>query len=302
RRIARAVVVSGCLALAVTMAWYIRAYLLIRAGVNGSEVQWVTSGIYHGQSVLGRMGHAALHIAHDRKSPWVLLVLILAALSLRAGSWRIPVFGLAAGYLLLWSAFFSYDGRNASLALPLIGLLAGEGLVAWRPVIMRWLAAIRLSRAGWKDAAVEHVVRARPSGRIHWGRIAVMLVVGLLLVVAARKITTGRLEARQRELEIAGIGKPGVNALLTTAMDGASQSSTILGTYKWACVIKRIRRGHPCRMVNAPDQVSVAIADGNALVLAIPTKWIEGLQTSLQHRLIVEIGTADGYAVWRSEN
>ena len=110
-------------------------YLGLWRGVDQSNFTYVTSTIYGGETVLGRIERAllvetqrvfrALLPVPTGVTMAILLALVFAALRLPAG--RRCWFGLVLPYYLLWAAFFSYDLRNLMPAVPLLCLGLGLG-------------------------------------------------------------------------------------------------------------------------------------------------------------------------------
>jgi hypothetical protein len=333
RRVARAVAAAGALAVLLPALWYARAYLLILAGANVSEVQTVTWDMFQGRSVLGRMADAAVLITHLVDGQYVYLVFLIAALSLRAQSWRIPAFAIAAGMMLAWSAFFSYDGRNATLALPLAALLAGEGLLAWRVPLVRglsglarggyWLGrelalelrdrlvasagALALRRGRWAErfvpdrwevpTSIDRAVRARRRWLLSAAGIALC---ALAAREAARTVPTERLTARERYLEGTTVGYAAVNDKIAGVLEASGAPSLpIVSGYRWICLLETIRRDHPCRLVWSAQQAADGSASPDDILLITQERWRDELRPVLDARHFAELGTVDGYDLWR---
>jgi len=303
RSIARAFVLSTVVMLVLSAAWYVHSQLMILAGRNVSEIHHVTWGIYEGRSIPERVIAAVTMLARAPASTAIIPILLLAALSLRAGSWRIPLFAISAGFLALWAAFFSYDGRNATLALPILALLAGEGLVAWR------LPFFRLSRqlAGHLSA---HVPSSTLKTKGRWfpealrtvGTLRMVAVLACILVglIAVFEFPTERLQARERYFEETRIGDAELNARLEAAIErNGPHAAPIFTEYRWACLIDRIYQGHPCRLSHSSHDVadSIAVARG-AMIVVIGRASAHALAPDLLKRGFTYIDAAGGYELW----
>ncbi|MCC6466904.1 MAG: hypothetical protein IT563_01170 [Alphaproteobacteria bacterium] len=109
-------------------------YLGMWRGADPGNFTYVTSTIYGGETLLGRIGRALLvdtpraleALLPAPAGVALLLALLLAALRLPAG--RRCWLGLVLPYYLLWAMFFSYDLRNFMPAVPLLCLGLGLGV------------------------------------------------------------------------------------------------------------------------------------------------------------------------------
>ena len=112
---------------AVVVPFYLYAELQILRQLNASEVQYVTQGIFRGTPVPERMVNA-LELLRSHLGDKVLVVcgvLSLVALADRLARWTVLLIVIPFG--LLWAAFYSYDLRNLSVALPFLAMSAGTG-------------------------------------------------------------------------------------------------------------------------------------------------------------------------------
>ena len=97
-------------------SFYIYTELNILRGKNGSEIPYVTNGIYKGIPFYKRIFPALKSFFKDN----IILLVFLPFIFLQKNKKNIfiGIFGIA--YLLIWSAFYSYDRRNGFLSYPFI--------------------------------------------------------------------------------------------------------------------------------------------------------------------------------------
>lgn len=102
--------------------------LNILQGKNGSEISYVTNGIYAGESVPARMLRAfKTFFFNDIKSLRILLLFATPFIFVQKNraAKSFGIFGIF--YWLLWSAFYSYDTRNGFLAWSFIAFSGTVG-------------------------------------------------------------------------------------------------------------------------------------------------------------------------------
>jgi hypothetical protein len=109
------------IALLLCVPWYTYKQVQIVRGLDANNVEYVTSGIYHGASVVDRLSHALQSL--DKYA--ILLALMIPALFLLEGAYRWLVILLVIPFSLIWAGYFSYDTRNLALIFPVWGLAAG---------------------------------------------------------------------------------------------------------------------------------------------------------------------------------
>ncbi len=134
----RLILLSLGVALLLCLPWYAYKQVQITQGLDQNNVEYVTSGIYHGASLLERLTHAFQSLD---KYVW-LLALMIPALFLLESAYRWLVILLVIPFSLLWAGYFSYDTRNLALIFPVWGLAAG--LCLERLVKMGFDLALRL--------------------------------------------------------------------------------------------------------------------------------------------------------------
>ncbi len=109
------------IALLLCVPWYAYKQVQIAQGLDANNVEYVTSGIYHGASMLERLAHAFQSL--DKYV--FLLALMIPALFLLESAYRWLVILIVIPFALVWAGYFSYDTRNLALIFPIWGLAAG---------------------------------------------------------------------------------------------------------------------------------------------------------------------------------
>ena len=97
-------------------SFYIYTEMNILQGKNSSEIAYVTNGIYHGIPFYKRSFPALKSLFRDNIIFLIFLPFIFTQKNKK--NIFIGVFGII--YLLIWSAFYSYDRRNGFLSYPFI--------------------------------------------------------------------------------------------------------------------------------------------------------------------------------------
>ena len=121
QEITHTLLLSLGIALLLCVPWYVYKQVQIAQGLDKNNVEYVTSGIYHGASMLERFSHAFQSL-----DKYVLLLgLMIPALFLLEGGYRWLVILLVIPFSILWAGYFSYDTRNLALIFPFWGLAAG---------------------------------------------------------------------------------------------------------------------------------------------------------------------------------
>lgn len=101
----------------IVLPFYGFTQINILQGKNGSEISYVTNGIYAGEAVASRMVRAfKSFFFSDIKSLRILLLLVCPFIFVQKNNFikSLGIFGIC--YWLLWSAFYSYDTRNGFLS------------------------------------------------------------------------------------------------------------------------------------------------------------------------------------------
>jgi len=195
----RTVASSYAIIAALVLPWYVYKELEIRSGGETSEIHYVTHDIYHGLSLSERLVEAAAKLSTIAGGPAILTAiaaLILLGLLDRRARWIFALVG--APYMLIWSLWFSYDVRNASLGLAPCAIVCGAGLAILAGRLP--LPARAFRRPAWMHSRSLHAARLLP-------------IVALALVVLAFVIHDSDLIARQDRKQ-RGIGNRAFNSAL----------------------------------------------------------------------------------------
>ena len=125
----------------------------IRNGTNTSELSYLLNDQFSGRSYAARMGHGFGQLFNrNLLRAGSSLVLLTAIASLRDRTFRWVFLIISVPFLLIWSANFSYDTRNLTLALPFWALCSAAGVAQLagprkirpaqpEPAPGRWLAS-----------------------------------------------------------------------------------------------------------------------------------------------------------------
>ncbi|MEN6462622.1 MAG: phospholipid carrier-dependent glycosyltransferase [Syntrophomonas sp.] len=117
------------LACLIVIPFYLYIQIKINAGLDKSEINFVTNTIFHGKGLAQRLLDAVQLLGQALRGKIMLLLLFLALLpALREKNSRFILGLIAFPYLAIWGLFYSYDIRNISLALPFMALGVGTGL------------------------------------------------------------------------------------------------------------------------------------------------------------------------------
>ena len=117
----RTLLLSLGIALLLCVPWYVYKQVQIAQGLDQNNIEYVTSGIYHGASMVERFTHAFQFL--DKYI--FILALMIPALFLLESAYRWLVILLVIPFSLVWAEYFSYDTRNLALIFPFWGLAAG---------------------------------------------------------------------------------------------------------------------------------------------------------------------------------
>lgn len=108
--------------------FYIYKELAIASHTDTSVVPTILQDLYgSGRSALAVLG-AALYYLVTKTHGLILAYALLLLYAFKDKQYRYVVWLVIIPYTLVWGFFLSYDSRNLSLAMPLIGLAAGIGL------------------------------------------------------------------------------------------------------------------------------------------------------------------------------
>lgn len=132
------------LALVIVVPWYAFIEFNILTGRSASNIEYVTQGIYAGQSYWQRF-LAAMESLGGYAYWFAFLILSLFVVS---SEFRHIILLIILPFSALWAVYLSYEYRNLAVALPLIAMSAGVAIEAWgkylQRVLGRWRNKIKL--------------------------------------------------------------------------------------------------------------------------------------------------------------
>jgi hypothetical protein len=233
---------------------------MISQGHSHSEIEWVTNGIHGERTLVERLGHASIlfgsKVFHLDLSPETLRSMVPSSLSGVDGPSYysksvvyvaftfvcmlifIPlcIFSIISSFFskkarisailflflwLIWGVFFSYDIRNAAIAIPFWGNTIGLGV--WGVVCCR---NYMLARYFWK------------------GRYVIFIIVfaGVLLTVT-RHVSPASLREKNLESKIQNVCDPTVNRLLLEHKEEFSENKKIASNY-WGIFVFHEMKDH----------------------------------------------------------
>jgi hypothetical protein len=111
-------------ALLIAVPWYVYTVIQIRNGEYTSNIQFVTTDIYDGQSLLDRFTTAWIALGGYA----YLYLFLLLSLPVMDKAYRWIILTIIVPYSVLWGFFLSYEYRNLAIAFPLVGIAAGVGI------------------------------------------------------------------------------------------------------------------------------------------------------------------------------
>ena len=113
----------------IILPFYVYAEINIDKGLNGSEISWVTDGIYGGATLIERFNNAFLIFIKLFVNKFVFFAIMpFWFLSLTERKYRIINLIFVVPFYITWALFFSYDTRNVTLMLPMFFLCIGVGI------------------------------------------------------------------------------------------------------------------------------------------------------------------------------
>lgn len=115
------------LALVLVLPWYALMEYRILYGGNNSNIQYVISDIYKGQTLPDRFVAAVNSLGNYA---WFFAFALISLLVLD-NTFRQIVVLLVLPFAILWAFFLSYEHRNLAVALPLLAMSVGVAVEAW---------------------------------------------------------------------------------------------------------------------------------------------------------------------------
>jgi hypothetical protein len=189
--------------------WYVYKLITIHRGTEPSLTTYLLFDIHAGRNFAQRLAHAAGLLIESLSLPGAVALLLAMAFALgdRVQRWLMALVTLP--FVLIWAVGFSYETRNAALAIPFAGMAAGMGVVQIIALAGRGIG-VRARAAD--DAAAD--------GATCWSSKILLLKVGCVLALAAVLLVVlgvflgrDRLIARHRRLQRT-VGMPEVNEQL----------------------------------------------------------------------------------------
>ncbi|MCX6335298.1 MAG: hypothetical protein NT092_13535 [Bacteroidia bacterium] len=117
------------LIIVIILPYYIYAEMAIRAGLDASEIHYVTNEIYNGASYFERLFNAGILFSDIFSSKLVFIIFIFPFLfSFTDRTFRLLNICFVIPYTLIWALFFSYSLRNAAIVIPYFCLGIGIGV------------------------------------------------------------------------------------------------------------------------------------------------------------------------------
>lgn len=175
----RALVWYVFLVLVLVVPWYVLMEYRIHYGGNVSNIQYVISDIYKGQTLPQRFV-AAVHMLGWYAYLYAFLIISLFVLN---NKFRQIVILLILPFSVLWAFFLSYEARNLAMAFPLVSMTTGVAVESWHQRFRSWFAHVRR-------------VRAPAYGLV----IAAFLALGLAAVVVREPAITEKQYSEQKKI------------------------------------------------------------------------------------------------------
>ncbi len=220
--------------LVLTLPWFGYTYYQIAAGIDTSNVGYVTSDMYAGESLPARLWRAvtvntAQGIHSLGPTPWVAVAMLtLAVGALRSPLGRACWLGVVLPYYLIWALFFSYDLRNLVPAIPFACLGLGAGLQNLWPV-------------GAAPPSTPETGPARRSSRGAWRAVAALVLLGALAAAALSSNASRERMIALNDLKRMESGDPALNRRLLDFARTPGFAGKILTTYAPVASIDGLR-------------------------------------------------------------
>jgi len=115
------------LALVLIVPWYAYMEYQILAGINSSNIQYVTEGIYEGQTLIERFAAAFAFLGNYG----YLFAFAFVSILVLDDRFRAIVLLLIFPFSILWALFLSYEVRNLAIVFPLLSMTTGVAVEEW---------------------------------------------------------------------------------------------------------------------------------------------------------------------------
>lgn len=275
----------------VILPWYLYKEIAIRAGADASEIGAVI-GAVHGGRTYAERAWFGIGILNDalRVGPVpgallgsLLLVAMLYGCRDRAGRW---LTALVAPYLVLWMLFWSYDARNLTIALPLLGLAAGLGV---QRLMLDLSGASRagdtarpelpLPAAWYARAGGGVLARARALRPIHAVLLCVIVLALLPLKYGDERLVREAIAAQRR------LGEPDLDEALYAYQAEIGFAGRVLTDYQFMGALPEIGRYYELGYSNQAEFIEHAKRPEIAYVLYC-SEWARPEVAAYFHGLI----------------
>lgn len=115
------------LAVVLVAPWYILMQYRIAIGVNNSNIDYVITEIYGGQSLPERFAAALASLNHY---VWFFVFALVSLIVLNVEFRQLAVLVIFP-FSMLWALYLSYEHRNLAVALPPLAMTIGVALESW---------------------------------------------------------------------------------------------------------------------------------------------------------------------------
>lgn len=281
-------VVVGTLFLA-SAAWYVYAQYQIAINASTSEIGYVTSDIYNGVKPAARLVAA---FGNFDVISWLAVAGTIFALADR--KYRVLILAGTIPFLLIWATFFSYDKRNAAVAISFLSLTAAVG----------WLAIWKLS-----------ISRRIRDWLVLRTNLAVMLIflagVALIFALSAiRYYPVSKLLRRQYYQEAENLFGPyaAPNGRAITDILLRSDAAEVWSADRYTCTLSIVRALGPCEKKDSAGDFDAALRSlspsetAATLIFVIPEQFRSGVGELARSKSIKYLQSADGFDLWSNKS
>jgi hypothetical protein len=274
--------------------WYLFIEYKIVIGQEGSELSYAANEIYGGVGPLQRAQEAFLRL--DMR---VWLIMAAALLSSVVPRYRQLLLLCTVPYFAIWAFFFSYDNRNAAVALPFLSVGAVIGCVSFGQRSARlWISFGRRSARLWIRAASVPLYA--------------YLVAGFCFLVAAAwaanaHYSLSRLFERQYLYEAKNLfgSVEAPNGLaIVNVLSQRDLPVKVWSADRYTCLLTIVRSRGSCTKLNNADEFRSAMLSAKSeneeaiLLFVAPIEMRAPIAETAVSRSIRVIETAGRYDVW----
>jgi hypothetical protein len=256
------------LALVIVVPWYAFTEYLIRVGGNSSNIQYVITDIYEGQTLFERFIAAVGSLGNYV----YLYVFVFVSVLVLDNRFRTLVLLLIFPFSILWALFLSYEERNLAIALPFLSMTVGIATEEWlrcaraslgKPLRPVWL---------WMKASILRIKKLRIP-------VVSVLVLGIIVLGATalsiedKQIVDSQIDQQRQIFE------PVLNEKLYKFFGNEGRPRPVITDYpiNWLPDLERMRRYDSFQslelyhqtLLNFPDVdlIMVPVLMANPLIL-----------------------------------